>query len=78
MLQVCDVPRMCLFDSWFSSVIVGRSVATIAELCFVAQWSLLLWEIAQFSGSRICKASAQLIVQQESRAMRVPIPCDYC
>lgn len=61
-LPVYDVPRMCLFDSWFSSVIVGRSVATIAELCFVAQWSLLLWEISRFSGSRICKASACLIV----------------
>jgi len=44
-LPVYDVQRLCLFDSWLSSVIVGRSVATIAELCFVAQWALLLREL---------------------------------
>lgn len=45
-LPVFDVPRMVLVDSWLSSVIVGRSVATVAELCFVAQWALLLAEIS--------------------------------
>jgi hypothetical protein len=61
-LPVYDVPRICLFDSWLSSVIVGRSVATIAELCFVTQWSLLLWEISRLTGSRIGKYSSRLIV----------------
>ena len=45
-LPVYDIQRLCLVDSWLSSVIVGRSVATIAELCFVAQWSVLLREAA--------------------------------
>jgi hypothetical protein len=51
-MPVYDVPRVCLFDSWLCSVIVGRSVATFAELCFVTQWALLLREIsrATFSG----------------------------
>jgi hypothetical protein len=31
-LPVYDVPRLCLFDTWLSSVVVGRSVATFAEL----------------------------------------------
>lgn len=31
-LPVYDVQRLCLVDSWLSSVIVGRSVATVAEL----------------------------------------------
>lgn len=61
-LPVYDVPRICLVDSWLSSVIIGRSVATIAELCFVAQWSLLLWEISSVSGSRIGQLSARIIV----------------
>lgn len=52
LLPVFDVPRLCLVDSWLSSVIVGRSVATIAELCFVAQWALLLRETAVATGSR--------------------------
>ena len=30
---------------------VGRSVATVAELCFVAQWALLLREVSQATGS---------------------------
>ncbi|HKX41193.1 MAG TPA: hypothetical protein VJO99_08550 [Burkholderiaceae bacterium] len=46
LLPVYDIQRLCLVDSWLSSVIVGRSVATVAELCFVAQWSVLLREAA--------------------------------
>lgn len=61
-LPVYDVPRMCLVDSWFSSVIVGRSVATVAELCFVTQWSLLLWEISCLSKSTFGKFSARATV----------------
>ena len=37
-----DVQRICLVESWLSSVAVGRTVATIAELCFAAQCALLL------------------------------------
>jgi hypothetical protein len=51
-LPVFDVQRICLFDSWLSSVIVGRSVATVAELCFVTQWALLMREISQVTQSR--------------------------
>ncbi len=39
---VFDVPRQALFDTWISSALVGRTVATVAELCFAAQWALLL------------------------------------
>jgi len=48
---VFDVQRLCLFDSWLSSVAVGRSVATFAELCFAAQWALLLRGVARDTGS---------------------------
>src|SRR5690348_3821737 len=37
-LPRADVQRIVLYDSWLSSVAVGRSVATVAELCFAAQW----------------------------------------
>lgn len=59
---VYDVPRVCLFDSWICTVIVGRSVATIAELCFVAQLALLLRELARAAGSAAGKTVATLIV----------------
>ena len=50
-LPVFDGPRICLFNSWLSSVIVGRSVATCAELCFVAQWALMLRETSRATDS---------------------------
>jgi len=37
-----DVQRIALFDTWLSSVFLGRTLATIAELAFVAQWALVL------------------------------------
>jgi hypothetical protein len=57
-----DVQRICLVDSWISSVFVGRSTATIAELAFVAQWALLLRELAEGAGSRFAAAIARSIV----------------
>lgn len=42
-----DVQRICLFDTWFSCVFIGRFVATIAELSFVAQWALVLNQVSK-------------------------------
>jgi hypothetical protein len=58
LLPVFDVQRIVLVDSWWSSVIVGRSVATLAELCFVAQWALLLRDTAHATGSRVAATVA--------------------
>src|SRR6202041_3037505 len=33
LLPRADVQRICLFDTWLSSVAVGRSVATVAGIC---------------------------------------------
>jgi hypothetical protein len=41
-----DVQRIVVVDSWLSSVAVGRTVATIAELCFAAQCALFLRVLA--------------------------------
>jgi len=48
-----DVERMCLWDSPFSSVFVGRAVATIAELCFAWQCALLLFKLSYSTGASI-------------------------
>lgn len=61
-LPVFDVQRLCLVDSWMSSVIVGRSVATVAELCFAAQWAFLLFGVARATGSSFGVMVARLIV----------------
>jgi hypothetical protein len=50
-LPRADVQRICLFDTWLSSVLVGRSVATMAELCFVAQWGIILQQLGSVAGS---------------------------
>lgn len=52
LLPVFDVPRVVMVDSWASSVLVGRTVATLAELSFAAQWALLLRGAALASGHR--------------------------
>ena len=61
-MPVYDVPRVCLFDSWLCSVVVGRSVATFAELCFAAQWALLLLGISRATGSGVGSAAAKVVV----------------
>jgi hypothetical protein len=61
-LPVYDVPRICLVDSWLCSVIVGRLVATFAELCFAAQWALMLREISRATGSGVGSVTAKVVV----------------
>jgi hypothetical protein len=61
-MPVYDVQRVVMVDSWWSSVIVGRSVATIAELCFAAQWALLLREAAQVTGSRFANTVSRSLL----------------
>jgi hypothetical protein len=61
-LPRADVQRIGLFDSWVSSVFVGRSVATVAELCFVAQWALLLHKISRDTDSRFGVVVSWLLV----------------
>jgi hypothetical protein len=41
-VPVYDIPRIGMVDSWVSSVLVGRTVATLAELAFAAQWAVYL------------------------------------
>jgi hypothetical protein len=61
-LPRADVQRIVLYDSWLSSVLVGRSVATIAELAFVAQWALLLRELGDAEEDRFVLKVSQVIV----------------
>ena len=49
-LPRADVQRICLFDTWLSSVVIGRSVATVAEVCFAAQWAIVLHQLGAIAG----------------------------
>ena len=61
-LPRADVQRICLFDTWLSSVLVGRSVATVAEICFVAQWAIILQQLGALTGSDAVLTVAWIIV----------------
>jgi hypothetical protein len=61
-LPVFDGPRICLLDSWVSSVAVGRSVATCAELCFVAQWAVMLHAASRATDSVVGKFTSLALV----------------
>jgi hypothetical protein len=62
LLPRADVQRICLFDTWLSSVMVGRSVATVAELCFAAQWALMLHQLGTMTGANTTLNVAWVIV----------------
>jgi hypothetical protein len=61
-LPRADVQRICLFDTWLSSVVVGRSVATVAEICFVAQWAIMLHQLGTMTGAETAVHAAWAIL----------------
>jgi hypothetical protein len=61
-LPRADVQRICLFDSWLSSVFIGRSVATVAELCFAAQWAIILSQLGGMADAETALNAAWVIL----------------
>jgi len=57
-LPRADVERLCLFDTWLSSVALGRTLATVAEMACVLQWALLLREYGQAARIRWVKRAS--------------------
>lgn len=61
-LPRADVQRICLFDTWLSSVFVGRTLATFAELAFVAQWAVALNQVSKIVKSQSVEKISLLLV----------------
>jgi hypothetical protein len=61
-LPRADIQRICLVDSWLSSVVVGRTVATIAEVCFAAQWAIILGQLGGITHADTALNVARVIV----------------
>jgi hypothetical protein len=80
-LPRADVQRICLFDTWLSSVFLGRSVATIAEICFVTQWAIILRHLAgtaeSITARNIANAIVPLIVVAECCSWYAVITTSY-
>lgn len=45
-----DLERVCLWDTWLSAIWLGRTAATIAELCFALQCALFLQRLSDITG----------------------------
>jgi hypothetical protein len=52
--------RIGLEDHWLTSAMIGRAVATFAELAFVAQWTLVLREWSKAAGSRLARTLSSI------------------
>jgi hypothetical protein len=80
-LPRADVQRICLFDTWLSSVLVGRSVATIAEICFAIQWAIVLRYLAILARSNAARnisfGIVPMIVVAEGFSWYAVITTDY-
>jgi hypothetical protein len=61
-LPRADVQRICLFDTWLSSVTIGRTVATVAEVAFAAQWAIFLQQLGTMTGAETTLNAAAVIV----------------
>jgi hypothetical protein len=57
-----DLERYCLFDTPLSSIALGRSLATIAEICFSLQCALLIYDLGIYLESPIITAIAWSLV----------------
>jgi hypothetical protein len=80
-LPRADVQRICLFDTWLSSAFVGRSVATVAEVCFVVQWAIVLRTLADVARAdtarNISRTIVPLVVLAEACSWYAVITTNY-
>jgi hypothetical protein len=57
-----DLERVCLWDSWLSAILLGRTAATIAELCFALQCGLFVERLSEITGMPILRVGALAFV----------------
>jgi hypothetical protein len=57
-----DLERVCLWDTWLSAIVVGRTAATIAELCFALQCGLFVQRLAEIADLPLLATAAQAFV----------------
>jgi len=57
-----DLERLCLVDHWLSSVLIGRTITTVAEICFITQCAFLLREAGINTENRFAVFISLLLV----------------
>ncbi len=56
-----DLERLVVVDSRFSSIFLGRTAATIAEICFGLQLGLLVHQLGGYAGLPLVQSAAWVI-----------------
>jgi hypothetical protein len=57
-----DLERVCLWDTWLSAIPIGRTAATIAELCFAVQCALFVQRLSMLTGVMLLDGVARVFV----------------
>jgi hypothetical protein len=57
-----DLERVCLWDTWLSAIVLGRTLATVAELCFAMQCGLFVQRLSDLTGIPLLSTVAQTFV----------------
>jgi hypothetical protein len=57
-----DLERVCLWDTWLSAILLGRTAATVAELCFALQCGLFVQRLSDITGMPLLSAGAHVFV----------------
>src|SRR5262245_34427830 len=54
-----DLERVCVWDTWLSAILLGRTAATIAEVCFALQCVLFVQRLSDITGMPLLYTAAQ-------------------
>jgi hypothetical protein len=57
-----DLERVCLWDTWLSAILLGRIVATVAEVCFALQCALFVWRLSEIVDIPGLNAAAETFI----------------
>jgi hypothetical protein len=57
-----DLERVCVWDTWLSAIALGRTAATIAELCFAVQCALCVQRLSELTNLPHLSAGAHVFV----------------
>src|SRR5262249_35405762 len=57
-----DLERVCLWDTSLPTILLGRTAATIAELCFAVQCAVFVQRLSGLAGMPLLNAAAPIFV----------------
>jgi hypothetical protein len=57
-----DLERVCMWDTWLSTILLGRTAATVAEVCFALQCGLFVERLAVLTGTPLLDVGPRIFV----------------